>query len=549
MFSSDELLHFVFANENDTYFCGDGLALDLDQYLWLLLHEQHYAAVYFLRLSDDELEVRTFGDRAAQSFDPSDGRRRLFGAQRARAEKLGKWMLRQLHARYSERAAFVCSLQDFCSYFGRPDREGILRELTAADRRTGILALTAPVEAESSAELLLHSPALEWMNEPGIAALRRGPLCGIYTALYRDKPDRCQFLNVYTEERLLQLLQRLYLEDAEKAADEQRTRGIAEYLLQVLQNPAFRRAEMKEGVRLPDGSAPFRKLFGLLKQDRVWRSVTAAEERCARAGGLEAYLTLRGITPADPQADTVGIRRDPRTGAGWLLSLNLPLSRGEPGEDAAESERLLAEIRHELREPRNRPENRALADAVRYLLPILSAALTGGDAASVRRVLYAIRFCVQWLWMPAGSGQEEGILKIVDMLLNRYVPCSQQLFAIGRSYALASRQADTGLAKLQKDKLAAEYAAVEKMMKTYEDAVRASVIGLSLGTSAAVVSAMAEDLRSILEKSEEEKALSPAPSGPAAQTRPVPEVPAPPEEDDENLYVLREEDWDYRPPT
>ena len=58
MFSSKELLHLVFADETDTYYGDDLLKLELNQYLWLKLHES-YQTVYFLGAAGKTFTIKT----------------------------------------------------------------------------------------------------------------------------------------------------------------------------------------------------------------------------------------------------------------------------------------------------------------------------------------------------------------------------------------------------------------------------------------------------------------------------------------------------------
>ena len=90
MFSSSDLISFVFANENDTYYRDDLLKLNQDQQLWHLLHES-FDTVYFLRNTENQLQVYSFGDSKGGPCPVFKDK--IFTSAE---EQLGNWMLRQL---------------------------------------------------------------------------------------------------------------------------------------------------------------------------------------------------------------------------------------------------------------------------------------------------------------------------------------------------------------------------------------------------------------------------------------------------------------------
>ena len=146
MFSSNDLVHLVFADETDTYYCGDLLKLDLHQYLWRKLHET-YPAVYFLSLSEGALSVKTYGDLKCKAYEPGRKFWKLMGFESEMGE-LGKWIHKQLTSKRSEPAAFVCSLEDFCKASKDPDWANALYDIAGERHRAGTFVLTVPVSVE-----------------------------------------------------------------------------------------------------------------------------------------------------------------------------------------------------------------------------------------------------------------------------------------------------------------------------------------------------------------------------------------------------------------
>ena len=115
MFSSDTLIHLVFGDETDVYYCDDLLRLNLRQYLWRELC-QDYPAVFFLRKAEKVFSVTCYGGAGSRYEPPSYGLWERIGERagsiyRKTADKAisaqGKWLCRQLTGTGKERAAFV----------------------------------------------------------------------------------------------------------------------------------------------------------------------------------------------------------------------------------------------------------------------------------------------------------------------------------------------------------------------------------------------------------------------------------------------------------
>ncbi|MCD7917264.1 MAG: hypothetical protein LUF84_02220, partial [Clostridiales bacterium] len=97
MFSSSELIHFVFANDDDDYYCGGLLRLDLNQYLWMKLHEEHYHTVYFLSRTDANIfSIKTCGDKKSSSFTVKQSIWSWVLGTETEEEQQENWLCRQL---------------------------------------------------------------------------------------------------------------------------------------------------------------------------------------------------------------------------------------------------------------------------------------------------------------------------------------------------------------------------------------------------------------------------------------------------------------------
>ena len=190
MFSSEELISYVFANESDLYYGNDLLKLNLNQYLWKKLHKQ-YETVYFLRAKDGLFQVRTFGDRKS---DPEWKKTSLKLLGKSDAQKQGIWLQRQLEM--DQRCAIVCPLEDFCTVMEEPVWEKKLREIAADGSRRGKIVLTVSETAERSSKYLLGSPVFDWLGEKAVTDARVGSLRPLYPQLKNRKGDDLVFLNM-----------------------------------------------------------------------------------------------------------------------------------------------------------------------------------------------------------------------------------------------------------------------------------------------------------------------------------------------------------------
>lgn len=275
MFLSNELIQLVFADENDVYYGEDLTELDLEQYLWLRLHRSRYSAVYFLRASpkEESFSVRCFaGDRKCRPYDPDQqkGLKWLLGK---RENELGKWMLDQLRDR-SDPAALVCPLADFCAVAGQESWEPLLREMAADRKRTGVLVLTAPPEAEGSMDLLLHSRVFEWLADTVILDVRKGNPQNLYGFLRRRKTsEACVFLNAVTEEGLEGLIRCAEFSRPGPILTEEDRTAAAAYLSGYLRTPRLQREEPLFSHNLPGAYLRYKDLRSFLDQDRVWKKL------------------------------------------------------------------------------------------------------------------------------------------------------------------------------------------------------------------------------------------------------------------------------------
>ena len=518
MFSSDKLLHLVFASEQDTYYCGELLMLDLHKYLWLKLHQQGYGCVYLLEAEDNSLWVKGYGDKLAEPYAPKKSKWH-FPKLSGKKSELQLWLIRQLTAKDPRRAAVICSMKDFCEFFQAPSWQPLLQELGSLDRRTGILILTAPPEAEGSLGYLLRSPVFEQLGERSIMELRSASPCNLYKALQQSMGGRMRFLNAFTGERIHAMVTRLLLENLDKTGDSGLQPELEAYLLQWMNNKRFRQLETQAGVRLPSPEESFRNVFASLQEAGTWKRLRAQAERVAKAGSIEAYAAGLDCSCVEDSAHQMLIRRASDSFASRCAHLELKDSFRETSPEAEGILDLQEEIHQLAAEVRNREENRHLIGAVNKFLSEIPATSHGKDLGTLRRLLFSIRFCLQWICIPEGSEEETSILSIVDLLHN-YVACSKQYSQLRRSLAQAS--AHQGLESktmtLVTENQRRKVEEARRLLSNYEDVVRAQVYNFSPASSADAISHLARTLTKELDEMQQAQELS----QPEAEPRPEP---------------------------
>ena len=301
LFSSQSLVHLVFADPMDDYYSGL-LKLDLDHYLWLKLHER-FSSVYFLRRSERGFSVSTFGDRGATPFEASPGKlSKLKDAftGKSNVQRFGDWMLEQLCRMRSEAAALVCPAEDFVSVAKGAEWEQILQKLRGAKNRTGILVLTLPLQAERSRELLLGQNLFSHLGDASLSDLRGGNPRVLFFALKKEKEDACAVLAPYTGSCLPSLLLRLQLEDPRFLLSGEDAERVGRYLRRYLQDL---RLQQEAPLLRCSGPAIYlscRDLYLQLKEPRVWNDLVS-RARLAQAEE-DTPLSADGLVPPDRES-------------------------------------------------------------------------------------------------------------------------------------------------------------------------------------------------------------------------------------------------------
>lgn len=384
MFSSQQLISYVFANPDDLFYENDLLKLDLQQHLWRSLHRD-YARVYFLNSADGcSFTVHTYGVRAA---DP------------AREKNFGHWLLDQLCLPPQEAAAFVCPLDVFCRVLSQDAWIPVLEQIAAAPKRTGIFVLTASAYAEDSSALLLGSPVFDRLMETAVVESR----CGnqpLYAAIQKKKAANYLCLNTFTRERIGSLLLHLCSADPGWFLAEQELEDLARYLTDRLQS----------GRPFPELLPPedhplyltYTGLHQKLRCKPTWDRLVAASREYQPSRHACAGAALP-------------ILRAPQCYAGQCMRLRLPAwSRGKQDSNGLYPEDTLRDIQTLVCAPMNQPEAPEIIDAVQAFLKQLDT-LDEGDIDTCSLLLDTMKFCTQWV-SACGQDLSQRVREILEGL-------------------------------------------------------------------------------------------------------------------------------------
>ena len=402
MFSSKELISFVFANENDTYYGDDLLKRDLNQYLWEQLHGS-YEAVYFLTAEEDKFRIASFGDCCCKEYVPAKKKWKGFGGKATEQSEQGNWIQQQLQGKSNETAAFVCSLEDFCAVLSDSRWDAVLENIAWDKKRTGIFVLTASATAERTTDLLLESPVFVKLRENAVVDLRSGSLRELYSTLKKRKWDNCTFLNCVSWDHVRAVLLHLAMAYPERFESCGELDKMADYLYAYLREPNMAEERLLPGD-LPAGYLLYEQLYEQLSKEYVWKKLRNMAE-CYAGSACRERLRNGGME--------IAVLRDHNSYAGRCLKIHLPAWIRKEETAGPRAKEMLKDICCQVSAPKNRKENRRITDEAEKFLNHLEAVQTG-DVDSYLRILRALRFCVSQVYMDPAWEKSADVLKIIE---------------------------------------------------------------------------------------------------------------------------------------
>lgn len=537
MFSSQNMISLVFANENDTYYRDDLQKLKLDQHLWYLLHQDHFKTVYYLRRDGDWLCPRSFGDKDAEPFNK---------IQRLWDKQLLKWLPEQMCMSPDKAVAVVCSLQEFCELFSDDKCRKVFQKLQKNPSRTGILVLVASATAERSSQLLLSCPVFDYLGETVITGQRGGALRDLYAPLYRW--EGYHFLNEFTKERVRGVLRHVIMDHPDRLVSLDHLDQLADYLEKYLSGIARPGGEGLFGASFPSYYMTFEDLYTRLCDRNVWE-------------GLESRVA-RGLSPKRENR-TSPILRERATYAGKCLQLKLPerfkTETRLPGEseeqwakrEAKDRERreqilnLLWEIRNMVAAPKNKPENPNIQEAAGYFvnyLEHLDSVMVDARAAFLE-TLRALRLCLEWIYLESeksGESKEQTLLQIIR-LQKSMIPQCESYAVKWRDYReLKKNQSNEPLYQKQVESMRNDLVGLELRIKLSKQAIGQGTWLLSMSEEECsndwvkeLYGKWVKDSQDIIEKGNSPAEAQPEPSGSVDR--------------DDSDIVLRPSDYDITP--
>lgn len=486
MFSSAELISFVFANDNDTYYGDDLLKLNLNQYLWRELHES-YKSVYFLSAEDDFFAVRTYGDQSCRPFSYRGG---FFSKNKQ--QKFGNWMLQELCSRPGDAAAFVCPLEDFCRIMSDKQWSAELRNIGVAPRRSGTIVLTASATVERTRELLLSSPVFEWLFETAVTDLRGGAQQDLYGVLQSRKTNSCIYLNSFTRKRLRDMLLHVVMRFPDRYRGSTELETMADYLYAWLNDPALQKRAPLLLTNVPTRYLLYRELYGQLCDEQIWNKL----ERLYGCHDREDTLYRTELRLNAPP-----VLRDRRSYAGKCVMLQLPRWVCADPCEGEELEAVLKNIHKQVSAPKNRKENPELMAAADKFLQLLGTVWTD-DIYSYKLLMRALEFCVCRIYLDPDDKEFEDALKLIDTLEEGFT-VTENCFALQRNLDICCKNGSGGpLYEKEISQLRSKVMVFESMRDKYMDLVNASILQLTIPDVSEDFAKLSTQLKEEIEKTE-----------------------------------------------
>ena len=453
MFLFHRFLHFVFADETDTYFIESGTGLKFRSYLWYQLCKDEWKEIYFLGGTKQNLRIEFLDQASFQAYNsrPVLG---VFGKAKSYdredrvqpVENLAKycgWMEKQLK---KGRQAFVIPLDLFADLVSGADGERFLDRLIdlAGQKTESTVILTASVQGEDTRRFL-GGPVFAYCGKSGrrlcpefYDILHKNEQVGFYEALYEALNGAAVFLNVYDKDQLRRLVYGIQFRQEKEICGEVELEAITDYLYCWCRSRNLREAA---GVLdVPKKSVRFVDLYGRLQKEASWRRLRKAAASFhigKKSDRIETlYPDLGRRLSGFYCGQTDGYRELSKVADG--IDLGKCLEYGCSGKDIVQFE----EFRDQLHTLFNWEICAKVEEYVlRYLAEFRQAAAfrfaDGEDldrmdeAHRISQILEAIRFGGQHLWKKPGEEEPTEILAICE-LYQQYLDISKTKCRYGR---------------------------------------------------------------------------------------------------------------------
>ncbi|MCI9068262.1 MAG: hypothetical protein HFI65_06285 [Lachnospiraceae bacterium] len=453
MFSYNRFLHFVFADETDSYFIESGTGVRFRFYLWYRLCQDEFKEIYFLGGTRQNLRIEfldpasfyAYGSKPflgvfgkAKSYDRNDRVRQVENPAR-----YCDWMEKQLK---KGRQAFVIPLDVFESLASGAGGERFLDGLInlAGQKTESAVILTAPIQGEETRRLL-GGPAFEHCDGNGrrlcpelYEILHRKERAGLYEALFEELDGAAVFLHVYDKEQIRSLVRAVQFKQEREICGEVELEAVAEYLYCWCRSRNLR--ESSAVLPFPKKSLRFADLYSQLQNETAWRKLrkAAASFHVSRKSDrIETLYPDLGRRLSGFYCGEADCYRELARAADGI-SLGAYREYGGPREEILRFE----DFRDQLHEPSNWKLSGKVEEYVlRYLAELcrtLDPGFAEGDdlmrmeeAGRVSQILEAVSFGRQHLWEEPGAEEKEELLAICE-LYQQYLDISKTKCRYGR---------------------------------------------------------------------------------------------------------------------
>ena len=271
-FSCDNWLQIVFADEKDYYYTSSLLRLELNQYLWLSLRQNH-DAVWFVtvKMKEKTAKVRHYKDSVN---DLEIAKLKNFWG----AKKAFDWIMEQLDQKdEKKRQAFVLDQDSFKILF--EDRK--LTDENKNRLKNNTLILLLPPSVDKTKELLLGSQAFDNLDAKFVIKNLRESQAenkDIYLTLCNRCKDVCLFLNEFTTDRMKWMLYYSLMSHPEREVDSNTLKCMAAYLTEYLNNRCLRWSEEdrffdEEDRSFDPAGVRYRDIEQRLATKEVWNTL------------------------------------------------------------------------------------------------------------------------------------------------------------------------------------------------------------------------------------------------------------------------------------
>lgn len=289
MFSYNKFLHFVFADETDSYFIESGTEIRFYSYLWYQLCKSGFEGTYFLEGTKQNLRLEILDATSFYAYHPKSffqvfsRQRRYCKEERVqRVENLTKfysWMFSQIK---KGRQAFVVPLDTFCSLLEGPEMEKLLDKLIdlSGQKTQSILILTASMQSEETLKML-QGKVFRYCNTYGQPFCRelynilyKKEQISFYKAVYEELGGEAVFLNVFNREQIRQLVYAAQYRQTKEFCPEIELEAIMDYIYYWCRSES-----MRDNEHILTDSFKWMRFADLYKQmsnETTWRKLRKA---------------------------------------------------------------------------------------------------------------------------------------------------------------------------------------------------------------------------------------------------------------------------------